>query len=78
MTYVSKRFLHYARLAKLPDRIHFHSLRHTYITWMIEQGIPVPIVQKLAGHADITTTMGYAHLASDSLTAAMDKVFGTA
>lgn len=74
--YVSKRFLHYARLAKLPDGIHFHSLRHTYITWMIEKGIPVPIVQKLAGHADITTTMRYAHHAPDSLRDAVRRVFG--
>ena len=74
--YVSKRFLHYARMAKLPDGIHFHSLRHTYITWMIEQGIPVPLVQKLAGHADITTTMQYAHHAPDSLRDAVRRVFG--
>ncbi|MFQ5570006.1 MAG: tyrosine-type recombinase/integrase [Rhodothermales bacterium] len=76
--YVSKRFLHYVRLAKLPEGLSFHSLRHTYISWMIMQGVPVPVVQKLAGHADIKTTMGYAHLAPDSLRDAVQRVFGIA
>ena len=74
--YVSKRFLHYVRLAKLPEGLSFHSLRHTYISWMIMQGVPVPVVQKLAGHADIKTTMGYAHLAPDALSSAVELVFG--
>ncbi len=74
--YVSKRFLHYVRLAKLPAGLSFHSLRHTYISWMIMRGVPVPVVQKLAGHADIKTTMGYAHLAPDALRDAVVKVFG--
>lgn len=75
-TYVSKRFLRYVRLAKLPEGISFHTLRHTYVSWMIMAGVPVPVVQKLAGHADITTTMRYAHLAPNSLRDAVAKVFG--
>ena len=74
--YTSKRFLHYVRLARLPKGLSFHSLRHTYISWMIMQGVPVPVVQKLAGHADIKTTMGYAHLAPESLRSAVQMVFG--
>ncbi len=76
--YVSKRFLRYVREAKLPDGLSFHSLRHTYISWMIMKGIPVPVIQQLAGHADIKTTMGYAHLAPDSLRVAVARVFGDA
>lgn len=75
-TYLSKRFKKYVRLAKLAEDYTFHSLRHTYISWMIQEGVPVPVVQKLAGHADITTTMRYAHLAPDSLSMAVEKVFG--
>ena len=74
--YLSKRFLYYVRLAKLPDGLSFHSLRHTYISWMIMKGVPVPVVQKRAGHADIKTTMGYAHLAPESLRSAVQMVFG--
>ena len=37
--------------------VNFHQLRHTRITRLIEVGTPVEIVQKKAGHKDITTTM---------------------
>lgn len=75
-TYVSKRFKHFVRLAKLPERISFHSLRHSFCTWLIQDGVPVPVVQKLAGHADIKTTMGYVHVAGRDLAAAVETVFG--
>ena len=39
-----------------------HDFRHTYVTRLIEEGIPLPRVQKVAGHADIRTTMKYEHL----------------
>lgn len=37
--------------------VNFHQLRHTGITRLIEVGTPAEIVQKKAGHKDITTTM---------------------
>lgn len=37
--------------------VNFHQLRHTGITRLIEIGTPVEIVQKKAGHSDISTTM---------------------
>jgi integrase len=37
--------------------VNFHQLRHTGITRLIELGTPVEIVQKKAGHTDISTTM---------------------
>lgn len=74
--YLSKRFLHYRQMAKLPEGISFHSLRHTFCTWMIQANVEVPVVQKLAGHADITTTMGYVHLAGKDLHSAVDAAFG--
>lgn len=42
-----------------------HVLRHSCITWLIERGVPVPVVQRFAGHADITTTMRYCSVATD-------------
>lgn len=75
-TYVSKRFLHYRRVSKLPNGISFHSMRHSFCTWMIQAGVAVPTVQKLAGHADIKTTMGYVHVARKDLHDAVEAVFG--
>ena len=36
-----------------------HDLRRTFITRLIRAGVPLPTVQKLAGHADIKTTVWY-------------------
>ncbi|MBV7702355.1 tyrosine-type recombinase/integrase [Nocardia nova] len=40
-----------------------HDLRHTYASRLLENGIPIEEVSRLLGHANITTTMRYAHRA---------------
>ena len=42
-----------------------HGLRHTAITRLVERGVPVPIVQRVAGHGDISVTMRYVHVGAD-------------
>jgi len=41
--------------------LRFHDLRHTAATRMIENGANIVAVSKILGHADIKTTMRYAH-----------------
>jgi len=62
-----------AKAGKLAGLEHFtlHSLRHTFISHLVMSGVPLPTVQKLAGHKDIKTTMQYAHLSPDHLRAGM-------
>ena len=40
-------------------RPHPHTLRHTYAVSMVKGGVPIEMVQKLLGHANLNTTMGY-------------------
>ena len=39
-----------------------HSFRHTFCTNLVRQRVPIPVVQKLMGHADIDTTLLYTNL----------------
>lgn len=50
-------------------RVGFHSLRHSYITALLERGLPADSVRRLAGHADIGMTMHYFHSSGDALRA---------
>src|SRR5690606_13579106 len=55
----------YAVKAGVP-RLTPHVLRHTAITRLTERGVPVPIVQRFAGHADVSTTMRFCSIADDA------------
>jgi integrase len=64
---ISERFKAYARIAGLPEEIHFHSLRHTGATWLVESGVPLPYIKDICGHSSINVTMIYAHTTSEHL-----------
>ena len=54
------------------ERFCMHALRHTYATRAIENGMPPKVLQKLLGHANLSTTMDtYVHVTDDSLSAAV-------
>jgi len=58
-------------------QICFHSCRHAYASWMIEQGADLYTVQKLLGHKTNVMTQRYAHLSENRLRDAA-KALGTA
>jgi integrase len=46
--------------------LRFHDLRHTYATWLVSDGVPVNIVQKVMGHESASTTLNlYTHAPHD-------------
>jgi len=51
----------------LDKRITFHTLRHTTCSKLIENNVPLPVVQALLNHKNISTTMLYNHLKNKQL-----------
>jgi integrase len=52
-----------AKKAGLTKKPRVHDLRHTCASWLIQAGIPLPVVQRQLGHESINTTIDtYTHL----------------
>ncbi|BAF73234.1 tyrosine-type recombinase/integrase [Sulfurovum sp. NBC37-1] len=47
-------------------RVCFHTLRHTFASWLAINGTPIFTIQKLMGHKDINMTLRYAKLSPDA------------
>lgn len=52
-----------AQLAGITKRVNVHSLRHTYATHLLEDGVNILTIKELLGHASIKNTMIYLHVA---------------
>lgn len=74
--YASERFRHYRRMAGLPENIHFHSLRHTFASWAVLEGMDLYQLQQILGHNDVTMTNRYAHLQPEAQINDMERIFG--
>jgi len=62
--HIFKRFV---RAVDINQKLSFHSLRHTFASWLVQRGVSIFQISKLLGHADIKTTEIYAHLRQDDL-----------
>ncbi|NJO91490.1 MAG: site-specific integrase [Chloroflexia bacterium] len=59
--------------AGIEKQISSHCARHTFATHCLTLGIPMEVVQKVLGHADIRTTQIYAKIVDSAKVEAMDK-----
>ena len=49
----------------------FHTLRHSYATWLAEAGAPLRTIMTLCGHSRVETTLRYAKTSDEALQNAM-------
>ena len=53
--------------SKVQKAVGIHSLRHSFATHLLEQGVALPIIQQMLGHKSLKTTSGYLHVQQYSI-----------
>ena len=52
--------------AGIRKKVHIHTLRHSYATHPLENGVSLKLIQQYLGYANIQSTLIYVHLTSKS------------
>lgn len=73
-SYVSHRFKQAFLKSGISKNIHFHSLRHTFASWAVANGIDIYTVQALLGHSSVAVTSIYSHLEKSTIVDAIKKL----
>jgi integrase/recombinase XerD len=77
LSWVMRETLKKTRIKK---EVNLHSLRHTYATHLLEEGLNIVTLKELLGHAEIATTMAYLHVAQCPLISPhspLDTLYGS-
>jgi integrase len=56
------------------DDVRLHDLRHSFASHAVRDGVPLPVVARLLGHANVKMTLRYAHVGDDEVAEAAERV----
>ena len=56
------------------DNFRWHDLRHTWASWHVQSGTSLQELQQLGGWSDYEMVLRYAHLSSDHLRLAAERI----
>jgi integrase len=69
-----RAFVKANKLVPKSEEYVFHTLRHTYGTWLAEAGVPIRTIMALMGHKRVETTLRYAKATDTALVSAMNAI----
>ena len=75
---INARFVAYREALGLPDALVVHSLRHSYVSHLTEDGIDRRFIQVNVGHEADSSTAVYTHVSSDFMNTALRKALAPA
>ena len=64
---VTRVFKNAMNKAGIQRQVGIHSLRHSFATHLLEQGVALPVIQQMLGHKSLKTTSGYLHVQQYSI-----------
>ena len=56
------------------EDVRLHDLRHSFASWAVMRGVPLPTVARLLGHRQVSMTLRYAHVHDKEVEAAAERV----
>ncbi len=57
----------FAERAGIEKEVHVHTLRHSFATHLLENGVDIRKIQKLLGHSNLQTTQIYTQVSSEEI-----------
>jgi site-specific recombinase XerD len=71
---LQKAFERARKQSGIRKRAHVHTLRHSYATHLLEDGVNILLIQEYLGHSNLQTTQIYTHLTREIHDAAVDPI----